>query len=82
MNNNHPLHNYYNIYQFTIFFPFQADIEIPIPRYFTAENAKVLKEREKMRDTILAKITPDEEDVSCYPTFRLIVYYVPSYICK
>ena len=41
----------------------QADIEIPIPRYFIAENAKVLKERDKMLGTILARLGPLDSEV-------------------
>ncbi|XP_044182545.1 dynein regulatory complex protein 11-like [Acropora millepora] len=36
------------------------DIEIPIPKYFTYENSKVLQEREKMLGGILAKMGPQE----------------------
>ena len=39
---------------------FQDDIEIPIPKYFTYENSKVLQEREKMLGGILAKMGPQE----------------------
>ena len=38
----------------------QEDIEIPIPKYFTYENSKVLQEREKMLGGILAKMGPQE----------------------
>ena len=34
----------------------QADVELPIPRYFLSENAKVLKEREKLLGSILAQM--------------------------
>ena len=36
----------------------QDDIEIPIPHYFISENSRVLKERDKMLGTILAKKGP------------------------
>ena len=38
--------------------PIQDDIEIPIPHYFISENSRVLKERDKMLGTILAKKGP------------------------
>ncbi len=38
----------------------QSDVELPIPRYFISENSKVLKERDKMLGTILAKIGPQD----------------------
>ena len=41
-------------------FVLQEDIEIPIPKYFTYENSKVLQEREKMLGGILAKMGPQE----------------------
>ena len=34
----------------------QADVQLPIPRYFLSENAKVLKEREKLLGSILAQM--------------------------
>ena len=37
-------------------FPMQADVELPIPRYFISENAKVLKEREKLLGMVLAQM--------------------------
>ena len=33
-------------------------MELPIPKYFIGENAKVLKEREKLLGTVLAKMGP------------------------
>ena len=33
----------------------QADLEVPIPRYFVREKMRVLKERERMLAHILAK---------------------------
>ena len=36
----------------------QDDIEIPIPHYFMNENSRVLKERDKMLGTILARKGP------------------------
>lgn len=48
-----------------ILLPIQIDVEIPIPHYFVSENAKVLKEREKLLGMILAKLGPqDKADVS------------------
>jgi hypothetical protein len=44
-----------------------ADVQLPIPRYFLSENAKVLKEREKLLGSILAQMEaqgdtkPEEE---------------------
>ena len=42
----------------------QSDVEIPIPHYFTSENSKVLKERDKLLGTILAKKGPEDTEVS------------------
>lgn len=36
------------------------DVELPIPRYIIGENTKVLKEREKMLGTILARMGPED----------------------
>lgn len=48
-----------------VFFNFQNDVEIPIPKFFINERYDVLKEREKLLGKILAKIGPQEkEDVS------------------
>lgn len=41
----------------------QNELEIPIPHYFTSENAKILKERDKMLGTILAKMGPQDTTV-------------------
>lgn len=41
---------------------FQNDVEMPIPKYFTNERAKALKEREKVLGQILAKMGPKEKD--------------------
>ena len=38
----------------------KRDIEIPIPHYFTGENFRLLKERDKMLGTILAKKGPQD----------------------
>ena len=38
----------------------QGDVEVPIPRYFLSENAKAIKEREKLLGTILAKMGPPD----------------------
>ena len=38
----------------------QQDVELPIPRYIIGENTKVLKEREKMLGTILARMGPED----------------------
>lgn len=38
-------------------------MELPIPHYFINENAKVLKERDKMLGTILAKMGPQSTAV-------------------
>lgn len=35
-------------------------MEVPIPRYFLSENAKAIKEREKLLGTILAKMGPPD----------------------
>ena len=35
---------------------------MPIPRYFLSENAKTIKEREKLLGTILAKMGPPDLD--------------------
>ena len=40
-------------------------MEIPIPKYFTNENARILKERDKMLGTILAKKGPQDLDLVC-----------------
>lgn len=42
----------------------QADIEIPIPHYFTAENSKVFKEREKMMNMVLGQLQPIHDEVT------------------
>ena len=39
----------------------QNDIEIPVPKYFINERAKVLQEREKVLGQILAKMGPQDE---------------------
>lgn len=39
-----------------------SDVEVPIPRYFLSENAKTIKEREKLLGTILAKMGPPDLD--------------------
>ena len=39
-------------------FSLQSDLELPIPRYFVSENAKALKDREKLLGTVLAKLGP------------------------
>lgn len=41
--------------------PSQNDIEIPVPKYFINERAKVLQDREKLLGQILAKMGPPEE---------------------
>lgn len=43
-----------------LFIAVQADVELPIPCYFTSENSKMLKERDKMLGTILAQIGPQD----------------------
>ena len=58
----------------------QADVEVPIPRYFLSENAKAIKEREKLLGTILAKMGPpdiktkagDEASMTTEDAVRLI----------
>ncbi len=40
-------------------------MEIPIPKYFTSENSRILKERDKMLGTILAKIGPQDVTMVC-----------------
>ena len=35
-------------------------MEVPIPRYFLSENAKAIKEREKLLGTILARMGPPD----------------------
>lgn len=53
------------------FTPLQADIELPIPHYFTSENFKVLKERDKLLGTILAHMGPkDASEVHHGPAFK------------
>ena len=47
------------------------DIEIPIPKYFTLERAKQLKEREKFFAQILARIGFKEQEVSFVKLFPL-----------
>jgi hypothetical protein len=37
-----------------------TDVELPIPRYFLSENAKELKEREKLLGSILAQMGPQD----------------------
>ena len=44
----------------------QSDVEIPIPRFFISENAKALKEREKLLDTVLSRMEPDKDEVCTY----------------
>ena len=44
---------------YSMFVP-QQDVELPIPRYIIGENTKVLKEREKMLGTILARMGPED----------------------
>lgn len=40
---------------------------MPIPKYFTHERAKALKEREKLLGQILAKLgSHDKDAVSCH----------------
>lgn len=39
---------------------FQNDVEIPIPKYFTHERLKNIKEREKLLGQVLAKIGPQD----------------------
>ncbi len=39
----------------------QNDIEIPVPKYFINERAKVLQDREKLLGQILAKMGPQDE---------------------
>jgi len=38
-----------------------ADIEIPVPKYFINENQNDFKEREKMMDTIISKVKPEQK---------------------
>ena len=45
-----------------VFLLFQNDMEMPIPKYFTLEKAKPLKEREKLLGQILAKLGPQDKD--------------------
>jgi len=53
------------------FTPPQADVELPIPHYFTSENSKVLKERDKLLGTILAHMGPkDASEVRHGPAFK------------
>ena len=35
-------------------------MELPIPHYFTSENSKALKERDKLLGAILAKMAPTD----------------------
>lgn len=42
---------------------FQNDIEIPVPKYFIFENAKALKEKEKLMGSILARKGPVDTEV-------------------
>lgn len=36
-------------------------MELPVPRYFLSENAKVLKEREKLLGSILAQMEAQDD---------------------
>lgn len=40
--------------------PPQADLEVPIPRYFLSERAKVLQERQEVLGEILARAAPSK----------------------
>ncbi|ELU03195.1 hypothetical protein CAPTEDRAFT_153643 [Capitella teleta] len=42
--------------------PASNDIEMPVPKYFTHERSKALKEREKLLGQILAKLGPQDKD--------------------
>jgi len=43
---------------------------MPIPKYFTHERAKALKEREKLLGQILAKLgSHDKDAVSCHNSY-------------
>ena len=62
------------------FFTFKDDIEIPIPKYFTYENSKVLQEREKMLGSILAKMGPQE--TTPVSSVSLFLMFFPLYVLK
>ena len=40
-------------------------MELPIPHYFLSENAKVLKEREKLLGSILAQMEARDDTKVC-----------------
>ena len=66
-------------YACLIFFkisPLQNDIEMPIPKYFTHERAKALKEREKLLGQILAKLGPQDKDSVSTIIMSLLWYLV------
>ncbi len=46
--------------------PLQDDVEVPIPHYFISENSKVLKERDKILGSILAKMGPQDAAEVCH----------------
>ena len=52
----------------------QDDLELPIPHYFTSENAKVLKERDKLLGTIMARMGP--QDTAGVSTVCVVVVVV------
>ena len=54
----------------------QQDIELPIPRYVISENAKVLKEREKMLGTILARMGPQDSSADDVNTVLIDYLYL------
>ena len=41
----------------------QSELELPIPHYFISENAKMLKERDKMLGIILSRMGPQDTAV-------------------
>ena len=58
-------------------------MELPIPRYFLTENAKALKEREKLLGSILAQMEAQDDTkvsilVSCILVMTLILPYISS----
>ena len=71
--------HYENSHNFS-FFTFKDDIEIPIPKYFTYENSKVLQEREKMLGSILAKMGPQE--TTPVSSVSLFLMFFPLYVLK
>ena len=60
---------------------FQNDIEIPVPKYFIFENAKAMKEREKLMGSILAKKGPVDTTIVSY-TVVLSIFQSDHLYCE